>query len=407
MNHGNISYAERLKAIVNKEQTLINGIIRHDYQKVKKILEKDFGVLTSKHLQLAEYVSGEKNLSEKESLNSSLIRTELNHLAEKNYAEFYVIKNNLVTENQTVALKDELSIDPPSHKEPLIYNISKGADINFLTKEGVDKKLHDLLISEVGGRRILEKDKETLIRFATIEAIKRDDLPAFKHLEREFNISENIKLNLSSGIELKEFIKQNSQKINTYVSALEQMGSESISEFKKITEETRSDNSLQNSVKLDTIKKTKELITAIQNLNKDKIIVALKEGADSKLVDYNKHVNFLSSKEQVFIAEAVKVGIAERNKLIPEHLKYKFDFAKTLDLQKAAIKGDALKAYNAIKNGADPSGITKNNYNHLDSDAKRAFENAILKAFNETCKLTQKSEVNQKRERPAGQLGLK
>ena len=78
----------------------------------------------------------------------------------------------------------------------------------------------------------------------------------------------------------------------------------------------------------------------------------------------------------------------ERDLKIPEELRYKFDFKETLKLQEAAVKGNAIDAYNAIKNGADPKGITKNHYTHLPTDVKKTFENAVFKAYTEQTKNT-------------------
>jgi len=388
MEEAKISYIDRIKGLVDKSQALVNGVIQNDFNKVKNVLDEAPGLLTGKHLQLSEMLGERKTLTPEQQIQASVIKSELNYVAEKNYAEFYVNKNNLSIDNPNEALKHELSIDPPTHKEPIIHYLAKGGDITLLTNDNLNKKIQDLSIGEIGGRKIIEKDKEILVNFAAYEAIKRNDVTAYKHLDKEFNITDGIKSGLSSGVEHKALIEAHkADKILNYVSELAIGNKNSLNEFALLREDLRTDNTQQNSNKLDALAKTKELIVAISNKNIKGITKAVVEGADHKLIDYKQHIQNLDPKDQMEIMYAVKNGIQERNA--------KFDFSRTIDLQAAAVKGDALKAYNAITNGADPKGITKGTYSHLGPDERKAFENAIVKAVLENNKkqsqnLTQK-----------------
>ncbi len=166
-----VTFYDKLKELVDKDSALNNAIINSDYDKFKKVLENNPGTLNSRHDKLRQEVVTRKNLNLEEKANQFCIQSEIKFQAEKNNAKFYVSENSLHTENPTQTLKDYLNDDKPSFKEPIIHYINQGADIKLLTKESLDKKLHDLSFKGYGMSKIAESDKIVIIDYAKNYAI--------------------------------------------------------------------------------------------------------------------------------------------------------------------------------------------------------------------------------------------
>lgn len=385
-----IDIKDRLKSIVNKETAFLNAIKSLDYDKVNSLLKTNPEFLLPKHVVLVDDIYNNKINDnnpqlDKDLNNLNLISKEVNYTAEKNYSNFYAYANKLEFDNPNLALRTELSTDPPCNKEPLIHYISKGADVTMLTNENLNKKLQDLAIYDLGGRKVLDRDKEEVINFAVVTAIKNDDIGAFKYLDKEFKILEKNNLNssLKESLSLDVYAVNNkAEKISSYITELKN-NNELKTGSNVVLEKSDLDNNYSSQVKLKTALETKKLIEGIERVDLNKISKAISEGANVNYSRINESINKLDEESKQKIHMTVFESIKDRNKNLPEELQYKFDFKETIKLQNAAIKGNAIEAYNAIKNGGDPKGITKGNYNHLSVENKRLFENAIHKAYTE------------------------
>lgn len=387
----NVSFKDRLMSIVDKELALNNAVKELNYEKVKNLLEKAPEVLLSKHLKLSDNLGKNSSLTKEQSETLSLIGLEINYVADKNFANYYAHANGLNFENPNVALRTELNSDPPCNKEPLIHYVSKGADVTMMTNDNLDRKLQDIGFTEIGGQKVLEKDKQDLINFATITAIKKDDIGAFKHLDNEFKITEN----QSNALEFALYSENNNAyKIQDYLTSLNKENTINKDISQPIPEFTGNDNSYKNEIKTNSIEETKKLVKAIINKDFSKIENAIMNGALVNYPKINECIKKHDEEDRSHIVMTVFNSIKERNEKIPENLKYKFDFKETLKLQEAAVKGNAMEAYNALKNGADPKGITKNNYTHLSNDVKTTFENAVVKGYQEHQQQFSKSHNN-------------
>ncbi len=371
-----VNLLDKIKSIADKELAFNNAIKELNYQKVKSVLEKNPEFLLPKHVSLVENIAANKDLTLTDKENLNLINKEVNYQSEKLYAGYYAYANDLKFDNANIAMRSELSTDPPCNKEPLIHYIANGADVTMLNNENLNKKLQDLAIYEIGGKKVLEQDKKELIQFATLTAIKNDDIGAYKHLDKEFDIKMIFNEDLHSVYKYASLNQAND--IKEHITPQLQLNG-----LYKTPIDLENDNSFKNKTKIESVLETKKLIVAIENNNVPQIEKAVSNGAN---VSYNKihqSINKLDDEAKSKVVFTIYNGVKERNDKLPSNLKWKFDFKETLKLQEAAVKGNAISAYNAIKNGADTKGITKENYNHLPSSDKKLFENAIYKAVNE------------------------
>lgn len=359
-----VTFYDKLKELVDKDSALNNAIINSDYDKFKKVIESNPGTLNSRHDKLRQEVVVRKNLNLEEKANQFCIQSEIKFQAEKNNAKFYVSENSLHTNNPTQTLKDYLNDDKPSFKEPIIHYINQGADIKLLTKESLDKKLHDISFKGYGMSKIAESDKIVIIDYAKNYAIKTNNLEAYKHLEKEFGISDSIKEGKKQGEYELHFVEKNgSNDIKTY---LDRMYS--------LQENKTTDISL----KLDQADLNKQLDDALSYGKLDKIKPLIIAGADDKIITAEK-LSKLEGGKFFEVITSVKEAIAEREINTKE-----ITTKQNNNLISAVENKDALKAFSAIKNGADVTILEDKHYSNFDSELeKKKFNETLISAINE------------------------
>ncbi len=305
-----ISCLSRVKALVNNDIALQNGLIAADYKKVNDTLTKHPEILSNRHEKLHDSVLTAKgnSLTPEQKENHHFIKIDIAYLAEKNYSADWVNRNQLTTGNHNEDLKNYLSVNEPSFKEPIIYYINKGADIRQLTKAQLDSKLYDISIKDFGGKKFAEDDKAAVIKCAKIHAVKTDDIEAYKHLEKEFGITQDIKEGKLNGkLEILYMRANDSLKILKYADSLNHIKS-SHDESKNINLE----NNIGAGNKLNTVEENKKLKAAIENKNIDGIKNAILNGADVKIVN-KENLAHIELKDQLEIYTAAKEAKAKRN----------------------------------------------------------------------------------------------
>lgn len=360
-----VTFYDKLKELVDKDSALNNAIINSDYDKFKKVLENNPGTLNSRHDKLRQEVVTRKNLNLEEKANQFCIQSEIKFQAEKNNAKFYVSENSLHTENPTQTLKDYLNDDKPSFKEPIIHYINQGADIKLLTKESLDKKLHDLSFKGYGMSKIAESDKIVIIDYAKNYAIKTNNLEAYKHLEKEFGISDSIKEGKKQGEYELHFIQKN--------------GSNDIKNYLERMYSLQENKATDNSIKLDQTALNKQLDDALTFGKLDKIKPLIVAGADDKIITAEK-LSKLEGGKFFEVITSVKEAIAER-----EINTKSITSEQNNNLINAVENKDALKAFSAIKNGADVTILEDKHYINFESELeKKKFNETLITAINET-----------------------
>lgn len=380
MNDLNISYLDRLKELVNKDVALQNAIIDSNYKKVNETLTNHPEILSNKHEKLREAVLVAKSelLTPIDKENHYFIKTDISHLAEQNYSSDWVNRNKLTTGDHNEDLKNYLSVNQPSFKEPIIHYIKNGADIKQLTKEQLDAKLYDLNIKDFGGKKFAEDDKMAVIEYARIHAIKTDNLEAYKHLEKEFGISNNIKEGTLAGKLEVQYIKANgSTKILNYADSLNKINNFSHSESNNID----LNNNDGAGKKLNTVEQNVKLKTAINNKDIPGIKDAVINGADVKLIN-KENLKHLDPKEQLAVYTAANEAKEVRNDNIHKTAKFAVNSDLNKELKKAVLEKDATKAFNLIKQGADTKTLTTDDFKNHNVKEKKEMEEAIIKAVN-------------------------
>ena len=396
MNDLKITYLNRVKALVNNDIALQNGIIQGDYKKVNETLTNHPEILSNKHEKLRDAVlaANGNSLTPEQKENHHFIKTDIAHLAEKHYSSDWVNRNQLTTGNHNEDLKNYLSVNEPSFKEPIIHYISNGADIKQLTKEQLDSKLYDVNVKDFGGKKFAEDDKSAVIEFAKNHAIKTDNLEAYKHLEKEFGIAQDIKEgNLSGKLDMLYMKVNESSKILEYSNSLNNKFS--YTESQNINLE----NTVGASNKLNIVEQNQKLKTAIDSKNINGIKDAILNGADVKIInrDNLKHID---PKDQLEVFNAAKEAKLQRNANIDQSAKFENKPDLNKELQKAVINKEATTAFNLIKQGADTKSLTKDDFKNYSSSEKKEMEEAIIKAVNTN------TAVSDNKESQSGKLKL-
>ena len=370
-----LSYSDRLKAIYDKEQSLNNAIVDANFNKVNSILKNNPEILTDKHVRLNELL---KDSSTPESLHLRLdISEDLNYYSHINSSSYYTERNNLHTGNPTENLKTELNSKDPSHKEPIIYHIKNGANLTLITKENIEKKLDDISLKNYAGYKIAEADQSSIIKFATIHAIKTNNIEALKNLEKEFNISREI------------FVSQNYIKQNSNTETTNYTKSTNLNEFK-----SNSEQPIISELRLKQLSANKSLEIALSRGNIQKVKEAIIIGADEKLINL-KSIKHLDPQDQMAMMIATKEGNEIREKQIPESARFKLKEEHNQKLKDAVLNYEPLKAYNAIKNGADISILKQEDFKHLNSIQEKSLKIEMTKALNDNTKQASSIQLNQ------------
>lgn len=358
-----ITYSDRLKAIYDKEQALSNAIVNANFEKVNLILKQSPEILTDKHVRLNELM---KDSSTPEVLSSRLnISEDLNYYSQINSASYYTERNNLHLGNPTESLKTELNSKDPSHKEPIIYHLKNGADLSLITKENIEKKLDDFKLNNFAGYKIAERDQVDIVKFATIHAIKTNNVEALKSLEKEFNISREIYLSDT-------YIKQNSNLVTTNYTR----GTD-INRLKDYSEQP-----IVSELRLKQLNENRSLEIALSRGRVEDVKQAIINGADEKLVN-SKSVKHLDPQDQIGMLKGREQALEIRNSNIDSSAKFSINQNQNEILKKAIHENNALKAYNAVKNGADIGTLKKSDFKHLNPLQEKALLVEMQKAINE------------------------
>lgn len=363
-----LTYSDRLKAIYDKEQSLSNAIIKGDYARVKEITDKDPQILTDKHIRLNNNLTDSS--TPEYAASRSDISNELNYKALINSSTYYTERNELHRGNPTENLKTELSSKDPSHKEPIVYHLKNGADPKLITKENIERKLDDLNIKDYAGYKIAEDDQKEIVKFATIHAIKTNNVGALKDLEKEFAISKEIYVS-------EAFIKNNCNK-----ETFNYLRDTSI-----ITPKDDLSTGFISEQKLKILSETKQLEVAISRGNIDKVKEHIIAGADPKIIT-EKSLRHLDPNIQMDVFIAKNEAINLRNSKIPEHAKFDLKKEQNEKLKDAILNNEPLKAYNAIKSGADPASLSKSDFAHLNPIQANALKAELQRAVNDNAKNT-------------------
>ncbi len=367
-----LSYSDRLKAIYDKEQALSNAIVEANFSKVSSILKDSPEILTDKHVRLNELL---KDSSTPEALLKRLdIGEDLNYYSQLNAATYYTERNNLHLGNPTESLAAELNSKDPSHKEPIIYHLKNGADISLITKESIERKLDDISLKNYAGYKIAEMDQTEIIKFATIHAIKTNNVPALRSLEKEFEISRNVYLS-------DDYIKQNSNMVTTNYTR-----GTIINEFKENQEQP-----IVSELRLKQLNENRSLEIALSRGNIDGIKKAIVNGADESLVNL-KSIKHLDNQDQMFVILAAKEAKEERAKKIPEAARFDLKEEQNKLLKDAVKSNEPLKAYNAIKNGADIKVLKTDDFSHLNKIQANSLKLELQRAVNENTNNTSHSQ---------------
>lgn len=357
-----ITYSDRLKAIYDKEQALSNAITSANFEKVNAILKQTPEILTDKHVRLNELM---KDSSTQEVLSTRQnISEDLNYYSQINSATYYTERNNLHLGNPTENLKAELDSRDPSHKEPIIYHLKNGADITLITKENIERKLDDISLKNYAGYKIAERDQTEIIKFATIHAIKTNNIVGLKHLEKEFGISREIYLS-------DNYIKQNSNLVTTNYTR-----GTNINELKDNHEQP-----IISELKLKQLTENRNLEINLSKGNIEKVKEAILNGANEKFVNSNS-VKHLDPQDQMGMLFAAKEAVEARAKLIPKEARFELKEDQNKILKEAIKNNELLKASNAIKNGADISTLKQDDFKHLNAVQEKIIKIELQKALN-------------------------
>lgn len=364
-----LTYKERLQAIYSKEQALSNAIVDANFSKVNSILKDHPEILTDKHIRLNEML---KDSSTPESLALRQdISEELNYYSQINSASYYTERNSLHIGNPTENLAAELSSKDPSHKEPIIYHLKNGADLALITKENIERKLDDISLKNYAGYKIAERDQIEIIKFATIHAIKTNNIEALKNLEKEFNISREIYLS-------DNYIKANCSLVTTNYTR-----GTNLSYLKNSY-----DQPIISELKLKQLDENRKLEIALSRGDVNGVKKAIVDGADERLINL-KSIKHLDPQDQMGMMLATKEGREERAKKIPDAARYEIKEEQNQLLKDAVKNNDALKAYNAVKNGADIKCLKSDDFKHLNQIQEKALKIELQKALNENASQAQ------------------
>lgn len=385
-----ITYVDKLKSIFDKDIALNNSIIEADYGKFQKIVDKNPEILAVKHSKILETLkTGAAKKQAPKMLAYDAMERDISHRANLQYAQHWIKQNGLALDDNKgftakSVLQEYLNNDKPSFKEPIIAYIKEDiTNIKELTAEKLDRKLDDISLSNFGGKKITEVDKEAVIRFATVECIKSNDVELYKHLDKEFNIVRN---GMTAGLMAEDlnYIAQNAGKNSELYKYHDAKGKEiyNSKDFTIPLEKTQINTGIISAQKLNVVEQTTRLESAMKASDYVEIRKAIISGADERVITKESLREF-DTKTQVGIWMAKQEAVSVRNASLPEGSQYKINEEKNYNLKVAFFTQDAPRVAKAIKEGADPAALREIPTAHMDKKLLNELHIAVNNAVNQ------------------------